>query len=418
MILIFEEWISRSKISDTGEKLFKEAIICYKASAYKAALVFSYLGFFNAIKDNILYCNHYPKFKKDEWEHKQKELLELNQWEDNLYNFLLDTKTPIFELTEDAKNQIVYWKNRKNDCIYPSNITISSAHIETFWIFIQSYLPQLILNSKDELIHKIQLYFNAKNFKNMDYTYFIQEIPHYVKQEDLQDFFEDLYLFFSNTYEKNPFYELNMKTSFFKDIFSLRKDCILQELILFLRKKESFLIELLITYPNIIIYFLYDKNFVQSLWQDKLFNGVYPSLNLYCHLLKYNAIPKEKLDEVHLHILKKYNNEIPQNDCIPILEENNFFEKVKSNLCIQSFVYSNWANSNKDFLIFYLDRYGFNENIVEMICLNLEDKVLNEFYEHLHLYLEKNKVSKDFFSQISKDKKYITPTIQKYFNLI
>ncbi|MGE6719369.1 hypothetical protein ACQKGD_18610 [Peribacillus frigoritolerans] len=54
MRLHFEEWIKDQKISYRTEELIDEAILCYRAKAYKASLLFSYLSFQNIIKERIL----------------------------------------------------------------------------------------------------------------------------------------------------------------------------------------------------------------------------------------------------------------------------------------------------------------------------------------------------------------------------
>lgn len=47
MKLKFEEWLVEQEIDKDTEvnDLFLEGITCYKASAYRAALLFSFLGF-------------------------------------------------------------------------------------------------------------------------------------------------------------------------------------------------------------------------------------------------------------------------------------------------------------------------------------------------------------------------------------
>ena len=54
MNLKIEKWIIDQKLSKKVTPLFDEAIKSYKASAYKAALLFSYLGFMTILKERII----------------------------------------------------------------------------------------------------------------------------------------------------------------------------------------------------------------------------------------------------------------------------------------------------------------------------------------------------------------------------
>lgn len=54
MVLPIEKWISEQRFPEEATVLIKEGIICYKAGAYRAGLLFSYLGFEKVIKNRLL----------------------------------------------------------------------------------------------------------------------------------------------------------------------------------------------------------------------------------------------------------------------------------------------------------------------------------------------------------------------------
>ena len=54
MKIPFEEWILSQEVSNDAKNLINEAIICYKADAYRAALLFSYLCFQTIVRDRML----------------------------------------------------------------------------------------------------------------------------------------------------------------------------------------------------------------------------------------------------------------------------------------------------------------------------------------------------------------------------
>ncbi len=54
MRLPIEDWLSSQELSRESEGLFRESITCYKASAYRAAFLFSFLAFQTVIRDRIV----------------------------------------------------------------------------------------------------------------------------------------------------------------------------------------------------------------------------------------------------------------------------------------------------------------------------------------------------------------------------
>jgi hypothetical protein len=52
--LQLEQWLEKQTLSNESRSCFEESFICYKVGAYKAALLFGYLGFLSTIRDRIL----------------------------------------------------------------------------------------------------------------------------------------------------------------------------------------------------------------------------------------------------------------------------------------------------------------------------------------------------------------------------
>jgi hypothetical protein len=54
VILQIEKWITEQDFPEEATNLLDEGITCYKAGAYRAGLLFSYLGFEKVIKNRLL----------------------------------------------------------------------------------------------------------------------------------------------------------------------------------------------------------------------------------------------------------------------------------------------------------------------------------------------------------------------------
>jgi hypothetical protein len=147
MRIEFDDWLSSQKISATAEGLFKESIVCYKASAYRAALLLSYVGLQTIIKDRLLSANCPSSIPAGQWAGIIRNLTDDDRWDSQVYG-AIQMKSPasIFGISDDLRNQITYWRNRRNDCAHSKQNEINFPHVETFWLFIKSNLAKLVVN--------------------------------------------------------------------------------------------------------------------------------------------------------------------------------------------------------------------------------------------------------------------------------
>lgn len=192
MKLEFEEWILSQKIGDSAKELFEEAIICYKASAYRASLLLSYLGFQTIIRDRIIISKCPSGFPESKWRMIQKDVTDENKWDNTVFD-AIQTQSPssIFPLTDDLRNQVSFWRNRRNDCAHSKRNEIGFAHVEAFWLFIKSTLGKFVVaGTKDELTNQIAIHFDRRlTPPGEDFTQIIDQIS-YIGSDELNDFFE------------------------------------------------------------------------------------------------------------------------------------------------------------------------------------------------------------------------------------
>ncbi|MFC7358629.1 hypothetical protein ACFQO1_13110, partial [Jejudonia soesokkakensis] len=64
MKLPMEKWLDEQDVSEQAKSTFQEAMICYKAGAYRAAYLFSYLFFMLVVRDRILQANYSEEKRK------------------------------------------------------------------------------------------------------------------------------------------------------------------------------------------------------------------------------------------------------------------------------------------------------------------------------------------------------------------
>ena len=145
MKLSIEKWILDRGYSSNIRKIFNESVICYKNDANRAALIFSYIGFLTILKETIIKTQMPKGYTYPEW---KSIILKLNNddlWESFVFDLTQNTKKPLFQISEDLRLQIRYWKDRRNDCAHFKKNEIESYHVDSFWSFIQSNIPKITI---------------------------------------------------------------------------------------------------------------------------------------------------------------------------------------------------------------------------------------------------------------------------------
>ena len=93
----------------------------------------------------------------------------------------------------DIRNQIHYWKNRRNDCAHSKVNIIDACHVEAFWTFLQSNLSKITVEGgKQTLLTKIERHYNINlTPKDADVQPLIKEIATAVTNDELNDFWNE-----------------------------------------------------------------------------------------------------------------------------------------------------------------------------------------------------------------------------------
>src|SRR3954471_9209694 len=129
MKLRIENWIDNSNFSEDVNVLFTDAVTCYKAGANRASLLFSYLAFLTILKERIIGATKPNLYPQGEWDIIILKLQNEDLWEAIVFDATQQqekidqatkqrTKDPIFNLNDNLRLQIKYWKDRRNDCAH------------------------------------------------------------------------------------------------------------------------------------------------------------------------------------------------------------------------------------------------------------------------------------------------------------
>lgn len=302
-------WIEdRFKKSIECNYLFQESIKCYKIEAYRASLLFSYLGFLTYIKEVIISSRKPTDIDESRWNDLLRKINNDDYWEQRVFDELNNNSSCIFKFNDSIRQQIRYWKDRRNDCAHFKDNEINQSHVEMFWVFIKSNLNKIsVEGSKENLIQKFKIFFDrTKTPPNKTPDDLIYSIEDSVDYTDLQDFFKsiDEIEIIGEQYiteeEKNKIY--------YQILSVIQNERIKNELVSFIRglgrnKDLNFILD----FPGSIFYLNYNPEDIREIWKKRLWGLDYRKYNLMVNLLKNGKIPALEQKEFFEEFYKRFN---------------------------------------------------------------------------------------------------------------
>jgi len=382
MKLKIDEWITENKFSDVVNVLLSDSSLCYKAGAYRASLLFSYLGFLTILKERIIKANKPNIYLQTDWQTLINQLSNEDKWEEAVFTATQQkpkidqttkavTKDAIFAIREELREQIKYWKNRRNDCAHFKDNNIDHYHVESFWAFLESNLPKITIEGgMNTLINRIKDHFNPNlTPPNKDFTYLVKEIEHSVETSRLREFWE---VFLA----KSP-YDIRLsdkKKEFLKSCFSNCTEVIVNSILEVLRLNEnrSLRLDFFDAYPEILVRFNFSTKETREFWKTELCD-TRNTLSIFVTLLRNGLIPKVEVDEanrlvINLLLEHRYS---PSSDDHYLLLGNNFFDAFKKEVLEgHNFIgYGSypWVNHRADFIFDIMRTYPADKFFIEKL---------------------------------------------------
>ena len=160
----FKIWLIENKIENND--LFDQSLKCYQVEAYKAAYLYSYLGFLDYIRELVLNYKGIPKqfnnkLKKNKNENqiynlwdKIKDKLKLeDSWESELFNIINEgLPNNIFLLKDNVRNEFMQKKDLRNVCVHNKTRKITYSSVEDLWDFIAYAKEMVVVNGSIEVL--------------------------------------------------------------------------------------------------------------------------------------------------------------------------------------------------------------------------------------------------------------------------
>lgn len=417
MRLEFEDWVQSQEISETAKGLFAEAITCYKASAYRASLLLSYLAFQTVIKDRILATRRRPSDIQDkEWDHIIQELRDDDHWDSKIFEAIQRSSNPIFRLSGDIKRQVTYWKDRRNDCAHYKRNAIGFSHVESYWLFIKSNLAKFVVSgSKEGLLDDIRVHFDRSlTPADADCSLIVDQIPNAIEMDELEDFLEGVLGVFEELYRQPSGMYHEDEIDFFNKMLDIRDAEIVSKLVGFLRNREDLLVTLLKATPSRLLYFADDPTFIRKLWHSRLIPVSQGEFVIYWSLLRNQLIPEDQLQEAHGRVIPYLLDVTLTAELCPTLEEAGFFRAFRQLVFLKSDVpladNFGWANRNRHLVVFYLDRFGIDKEIAHSLSrIFSKENHPFELKKQLNLFLSQSPERREEFLGVFEENQIRLP---------
>ncbi|MCA4141608.1 hypothetical protein [Bacillus subtilis] len=380
MKIPFLEWVRSQNLSDEAYVLFEESIECYKATAFRASLLFSFLGFQTILKERILESKNPEGYSVDEWNSVQNKFLNDDNWDKEVINAVQNKKKSIFNLNKDLYDQYFYWKDRRNDCAHAKGNMIGGSHVEAFWLFLQSNSLKFRVNGSQEfIIGQIKAHFDPNlTPPKTPIKPLISQIPQTIDKQDVTSFLEELIDLTKSPVYTNRIQVDGKKIPLWEGLLNYLSNPYSEILIKFLTKEDfrSFTLSIFKHSPNMIKHFSEEKTFIRSTW--KSFSNI-TDYKIFIELVKNNLIPKGEIKESILYMFQNVDAEVFDTDTwfvdpideidLIILKGIGFFELFyeKAFKDFNISISFEWANRNKYLVIYYLENFNLDLTIANAI---------------------------------------------------
>ncbi len=382
MKIFFEYWLDNSTLPTHAKNLFAEAVLCYKNDANRAALLLSYIGFIEIIRKRLFESPKPSDISDNEWNAKLHLLLDDNIAEQTVFDLLLRSDNKYFKLNDSIRNQIRYWRDRRNDCAHLKRNSISTSHVESFWTFLMDNINKVVVSgSEQNLLIKISHHFDETYTPlDADITPLVHEIPQSIETPNFYSFLTSALQIIHKAQDDTLFYYIFDDAKF---VYTIIKDLndeygeIAKSVIL----SDATLQENLFhSYPEYLTYFKDNTEFIRSAWKTNLAKS--STQKCAATLLRNSLIPQNEIKEFIRDCAYQNENSIPKDEDFIYLSSygyreviDEFFDKGTK----ESHAFNWWVAKNQKFIKFYIKQNLIekNDSFIDMLLSNYNSSKQN-----------------------------------------
>ncbi|RRA97011.1 hypothetical protein [Paenimyroides viscosum] len=429
MKLRIENWIDNNNFSEDVKVLFTDAVTCYKAGANRASLLFSYLAFLTILKERIIGGTKPNTFEQGNWNSLITKLQNENLWEANVFEATQQrekidqatkqrTRDPIFNINEDLRSQIKYWKDRRNDCAHYKDNIIETFHTDAFWAFIESNMSKITIEGgMQSLINKIYRHFDPTiTPPNKDITPLIKEVEFSVERSKLKNFWEAL--LHSGDFD----FDLSQrKQELINKSLEVNRDFVNDSLIAIVKANKYHLKDFLSNHPDKVLSFNFNDEEVRRFWKTQLITGN-NILGLYTSFLRNGLIPPNEIAEANKTILSAIREYSPTNNEHQILSGNGFLNTFKQDILNNSSFIGNksylYVNEKVDIIAGIIKNYPADKDIIMRLVEHYQQQNNSEWLigRLNNVFVNGSAITDDYKNILQTENVEIPEKLKIFFN--
>lgn len=389
---IYDEFKDGTVLRD----ILNDAIRCYRNGIARPALMLSYIAFIQAVRDNLLKSDMLKGFNEPRWKACMSKLRQENAWDEQVISCIkCRDNPPYFELTDSLRDDVCYWRNRRNDCAHYKDSEITLSHVAAFWVFIMdNYNKFTPIGSLMQSVNDYKRHYNVSiTPKGTSTEVIFKRLCLAIKTED------DLLLFLKETdscmeYEEQAqfLHDLLMDERHKAKVISLLTDK-LKRVKMYLALKPADVSVILGNNPEMTRKFWYEDFMLFA-----------SSANVYVEMLRAKMIPqgeiKESLNMFLKHEYKRNAFYLDNPEDFNVLKENGLYDIFIEEYLSEDFVCNNPGEKchKTDFYISLIKRGGISDKLI---------KVLSESIKGTFPYTLENRLKGEIFKDEENKKQYL-----------
>ena len=322
---LFIKWLNLYEEFKDGTNLrdiLNDAIQCYRNGIARPALMLSYIAFMQAVKYNLLSSDMPHGFKEERWNDMMKRLRSDTKWEEAVLNCVKMRSTqsgePVyFNISDTLRDDVCYWKSRRNDCAHYESSTISLSHVSAFWMFMMdNYQEFAPLGSLTQSINDYKRHYNLSfTPKGTSSERIFKRLCLVIKNKD------DL-----NTFLQNTILEMQEEQLLLLHQLLLTNQHRAKVIDLLKEKTKEMRIYLHAFPSDVSIVLGCEPKYIRKFWYDD-FSLFAKDINVYVEMLRAKMIPKEEIVEsLQLFLKSSYEHNsfnVENEDDFKVLLDNN-----------------------------------------------------------------------------------------------
>lgn len=389
---IYDEFKDGTVLRD----ILNDAIRCYRNGIARPALMLSYIAFIQAVRGNLLKSDMPKGFNEPRWKACMSKLRQENAWDEQVISCIkCRDNPPYFELTDSLRDDVCYWRNRRNDCAHYKDSEITLSHVAAFWVFIMdNYNKFTPIGSLMQSVNDYKRHYNVSiTPKGTSTEVIFKRLCLAIKTED------DLLLFLKETdscmeYEEQAqlLHDLLMDERHKAKVISLLTGK-LKRVKMYLALKPADVSVILGNNPEMTRKFWYEDFMLFA-----------SSANVYVEMLRAKMIPqgeiKESLDMFLKHEYKRNAFYLDNPEDFNVLKENGLYDIFIEEYLSKDFVCNNPGEKchKTDFYISLIQRGGISDKLI---------KVLSESIKGTFPYKLENRLKGEIFKEEENKKQYL-----------